>query len=116
MMFVKYLPYLWVNSFNLCSNRFHFSFCIHYIIFIQEGNPEKRNLDDKLALAEKIAKKAAMKKEEEDMALKATLRKSSAKKKGSKKEDVSLDDLLNAGLKKTKTKWVMREKFYEIVR
>lgn len=70
----------------------------------REGKPEQRNLDDKEALAAKVAKKAAMKKEEEETELKVPKQKSAAKKKSSKPSDHNLDDLLNVGLKKTKKK------------
>mmetsp|Transcript_5986 Transcript_5986/g.6970 ORF Transcript_5986/g.6970 Transcript_5986/m.6970 type:complete len:95 (+) Transcript_5986:124-408(+) len=70
----------------------------------REGNPESRNLDDGVALAAKVAKKAATRKEEEDNALKATSQKTVSRKKVSKQVDSNLDDLLSVGLKKTKKK------------
>jgi len=106
----------WLNKFSIAffvlfmtsmtwphalQNRFHILF---KLLFLQEGNPEQRNLDDGAALAKKVAKKAAIKEEEEDLALKATSLKNNARKKVSKQADTNLDDLLSAGLKKTKKK------------
>ena len=96
--------------FLIFNQSIHFSYsnfilsttCMAF--FSQEGKPEQRNWDDKEALAAKVAKKAAMKKEEEEAALQATTHKSVVKKKISKPVNNNLDDLLSAGLKKTKKK------------
>ena len=66
----------------------------------QEGSVESRNLNDKAALAAKVAANAAAKKEAEEAAAKAAAQGSAvvAKKKKEKKADASLDDLLSAGL------------------
>jgi len=67
----------------------------------QEGTPQSRNLNDSAALAAKIAKKQAMKVEEE---AKAAASAPVVRKKVAKKEDDTLDELLSAGLIKGKTK------------
>lgn len=65
------------------------------------GSVETRNMNDKAALEAKNARKSAMKKAEEEAALKAP-QKRVVKKKVTKKADPGLDDLLSAGLNKTK--------------
>mmetsp|Transcript_6577 Transcript_6577/g.18809 ORF Transcript_6577/g.18809 Transcript_6577/m.18809 type:complete len:97 (+) Transcript_6577:19-309(+) len=66
----------------------------------REGTPLQRNQDDKAALEAKIAaKKAAKAKEAEQSGGTAA---PVVRKKVPKKQDVALDDLLNAGLAKAK--------------
>ena len=69
---------------------------------IQGGDPLARNASDKAALEAKIAKKAAQKKAEEGAAKNVTTK--VVRKKGIKKDDAGLDDLLNAGLNPKKKK------------
>eukprot|EP01083_Nonionella_stella_P132087 401532_1 len=69
------------------------------------GNVNDRNAADKLKLEAKIAMKAAQKKADEEAAAKDAGKKVITRKKGIKKNEVAgLDDLLSAGLKKTKKK------------
>jgi len=71
----------------------------------QGGNVNDRNAADKAKLEAKIAMKAAQKKADEEAADKAAGKKVITRKKGIKNNEVAgLDDLLNAGLKKTKKK------------
>lgn len=62
-----------------------------------DGHPAQRNANDSVALAEKVAKKAAMKKEADEKAAKEGSTKIVERKKVKKKEE-GLDDLLSAGL------------------
>ncbi len=69
------------------------------------GNVQDRNAADKQKLEAKIAMKAKQKKEQEEAAANEAGKKVIVRKKGLKKEDpTGLDDLLSAGLKKTKKK------------
>mmetsp|Transcript_17348 Transcript_17348/g.26291 ORF Transcript_17348/g.26291 Transcript_17348/m.26291 type:complete len:99 (-) Transcript_17348:2850-3146(-) len=67
------------------------------------GDPLSRNQNDKAALEEKVARKKAMQKEQEEQALKNTTTKFPLKKKKAEAKD-SLDDLLNAGISGQKKK------------
>lgn len=69
---------------------------------IQGGDPLARNANDKAALEAKVAKKTAQKQAEEEVAKNATTK--VVRKKGIKKDDAGLDDLLNAGLNPKKKK------------
>ena len=77
-----------------------FSSLFNHEKIIQSGNPLERNASDAAALAAKVAKKEAMKKHQEEVSGQALSNKPIVRKKVQKKEDVGLDDLLNAGLKK----------------
>mmetsp|Transcript_25713 Transcript_25713/g.55324 ORF Transcript_25713/g.55324 Transcript_25713/m.55324 type:complete len:99 (-) Transcript_25713:235-531(-) len=71
----------------------------------KEGRPEQRNLNDSAALAVKVAKKAEMKKaQDEEDAAKAAASGPVVRKKTKKKEPAGLDDLLSAGLSSGKGK------------
>jgi len=80
-------------------------FCILHHRSLQEGRPEQRNLNDSAALAVKVAKKAEMKKaQDEEDAAKAAASGPVVRKKTKKKEPAGLDDLLSAGLSSGKGK------------
>ena len=70
----------------------------------QTGNVQDRNASDKSALEAKIARKAKQKQEEEAAAALATTKVVRKKGAGVKKVDEGLDDLLSAGLNKSKKK------------
>lgn len=72
----------------------------------REGTPLSRNLNDKQALAAKVAAKKAAKEAEEAAASKAAAAGPAvvAKKKKKPKADAGLDDLLSAGLVGAKKK------------
>mmetsp|Transcript_19462 Transcript_19462/g.30433 ORF Transcript_19462/g.30433 Transcript_19462/m.30433 type:complete len:99 (+) Transcript_19462:155-451(+) len=71
----------------------------------KEGKPEQRNLADSAALAAKVAKKAELKKKQEEEEQRMAGNKPVvARSKVKKKEPAGLDDLLSAGLAKTKKK------------
>jgi len=74
------------------------------IATFQEGRPEQRNAADSAALAAKVARKAELKKLEEEKAANASATMPVARKKVNKKKDDNLDDLLSAGLAKGKKK------------
>ena len=80
--------------------------CFNYCNEKQEGSKESRNLNDKAALAAKVAKKAAEKKAAEEAAVRVAAQRPVVvpKKKKEKKKDDTLDDLLNAGLAAGKKK------------
>lgn len=74
----------------------------------KEGRPEQRNLSDSAALAEKVARKAEMKKAQEEDAATNVSSQPVVRKKVPKKKNDDLDDLLGAGLSKVskgKKKW-----------
>lgn len=70
----------------------------------REGTPLQRNEDDKAKLQAKIAAKKAQKEAEAAAAATTTSKAPVVRKKVPKKQDASLDDLLNAGLTKGKKK------------
>lgn len=76
---------------------FNFLSQIHSFEHQQTGNPLARNESDSAALAAKVAKKEAQKKEEASNLNGANVK--IVRKKGIRKEDAGLDDLLSAGLK-----------------
>lgn len=69
-------------------------------VILQEGRPEQRNLSDSAALAEKVARKAEMKKAQEEDAATNVSSQPVVRKKVPKKKNDDLDDLLGAGLSK----------------
>lgn len=87
-----------VAKYECCNHKW---FILTYYI-IKGGDPLSRNASDKAALEAKIAKKAAQKKAEEEAAKNVTTK--VVRKKGMKKDDAGLDDLLNAGLNPKKKK------------
>lgn len=70
----------------------------------KSGNIVDRNASDKSALEAKIARKAKQKQEEEAAAASAVTKVVRKKGAGVKKVDEGLDDLLSAGLNKSKKK------------
>jgi hypothetical protein len=70
----------------------------------REGNPLSRNLNDSAALAEKIARKQALMKEQEEEAARVAAAQTKTKKKSENLTSTGLDDLLNAGLVGVKKK------------